>query len=101
MVLRPGVPSERLGHARWHEQGYPAGKAGEDIRLARGVFALCDVYDLLINERPYKLACTPSAALAEIEAVFGPLSPLLPDSLQTTREACQRCFGMLLLWPCC
>lgn len=58
-------------HERWNGQGYPAGKAGEDISLAGRVFALCDVYDALTSERPYKAAWTPRAALAEITAQAG------------------------------
>lgn len=34
-------------------------------------FALCDVYDALTSERPYKVAWTRAAALAEIEAQAG------------------------------
>lgn len=58
-------------HERWDGQGYPAGKAGHEISLAGRLFALCDVYDALISERPYKAAWTHEAALAEIEAQAG------------------------------
>ncbi|MBB6015147.1 HD-GYP domain-containing protein [Deinococcus radiopugnans] len=58
-------------HERWDGQGYPAGKAGQAISLAGRLFALCDVYDALTSERPYKVAWTSQAALAEIEAQAG------------------------------
>lgn len=58
-------------HERWDGQGYPAGKAGHEISLAGRLFALCDVYDALISERPYKAAWTHEAALAEITAQAG------------------------------
>lgn len=58
-------------HERWNGQGYPASKAGEEISLAGRLFALCDVYDALTSERPYKAAWTPRAALAEITAQAG------------------------------
>lgn len=58
-------------HERWNGHGYPAGKVGNTISLAGRVFALCDVYDALTSERPYKAAWTPGAALAEIEAQAG------------------------------
>ena len=58
-------------HERWNGQGYPAGKAGHEISLAGQLFALCDVYDALISERPYKAAWTHQAALVEITAQAG------------------------------
>ncbi len=58
-------------HERWDGLGYPAGKAGCQISLAGRVLALCDVYDALISDRPYKKAWTPQEALAEIGAQAG------------------------------
>ncbi|GGO29442.1 HD-GYP domain-containing protein [Deinococcus humi] len=58
-------------HERWDGQGYPADKAGHEISLAGRLFALCDVYNALTSERPYKAAWSPRAALAEIEAQAG------------------------------
>ncbi|GGL79717.1 hypothetical protein GCM10010840_17010 [Deinococcus aerolatus] len=58
-------------HERWDGRGYPAGKSGGEISLAGRLFALCDVYDALTNERPYKAAWTSKAALSEIEAQAG------------------------------
>ncbi|CAM4094822.1 HD-GYP domain-containing protein [Deinococcus marmoris] len=58
-------------HERWDGQGYPAGKGGNEISLEGRVFALCDVYEALVSERPYKVAWTHEAALAEIGAQAG------------------------------
>ncbi|OLV15459.1 Response regulator [Deinococcus marmoris] len=58
-------------HERWNGQGYPAGKAGSEISLSGRLFALCDVYDALTSQRPYKAAWTRRAALAEIEGQAG------------------------------
>lgn len=58
-------------HERWNGQGYPSGKAGDAIGLEGRIFALCDVYDALTSERPYKAAWTREDALAEIEVQAG------------------------------
>jgi putative two-component system response regulator len=47
--------------ARWHHErvdgfGYPDGLKGDEIPLAAKIVAVADVYDALVNERPYKKA---------------------------------------------
>ena len=66
-------PALRLsGHwERWDGDGYPDGLAGRDIPLNARIFAVCDVYDALISERPYKRAWTHEDAAAEIEQQSG------------------------------
>ena len=61
----------RHHHERWAGGGYPFGLVGETIpRLAR-IFAVCDVYDALTSERPYKAAWSPEAARTELRAQAG------------------------------
>lgn len=61
----------RHHHERWDGTGYPDGLAGTDIPLAARIFAVCDVYDALLSERPYKRAWTPEEATLEIQAQAG------------------------------
>lgn len=47
--------------ARWHHErfdgnGYPDGLRGDQIPLSARIVALADVYDALVNDRPYKKA---------------------------------------------
>jgi putative two-component system response regulator len=58
-------------HERWDGSGYPNGLAGEEIPLAGRIAAVCDVYDALISERPYKRAWPADEAVAEIERSSG------------------------------
>ena len=45
-------------HEKWDGSGYPNGLAGEDIPLLGRMMALGDVYDALVEPRPYKGAFT-------------------------------------------
>jgi len=58
-------------HERWNGEGYPAGLRGEDIPLAGRVVAVCDVFDALTHERPYKAAWTVGEAVGELRAQRG------------------------------
>ncbi|WP_407569057.1 HD domain-containing phosphohydrolase [Deinococcus altitudinis] len=72
----PGLPQDLLDiirshHERWDGSGYPDGLSGTDIPLGARIFAVCDVYDALISERPYKHAWSPEEAVSEIERESG------------------------------
>lgn len=43
-------------HERWDGLGYPDGIKGENIPLAGRITSICDVFDALLSERPYKAA---------------------------------------------
>ncbi|WP_407540822.1 HD domain-containing phosphohydrolase [Deinococcus radiomollis] len=72
----PGVPQNTLSvirshHERWDGTGYPDRLTRTDIPLAARIFAVCDVYDALISDRPYKTAWSHEDACAEIERQAG------------------------------
>jgi CHASE2 domain-containing sensor protein len=58
-------------HERWDGTGYPAGLAGEEIPLAGRICAICDVFDALVSNRPYKTAWPVEEALEEIRQQGG------------------------------
>ncbi len=53
-------------HERWDGTGYPQGLKGEQIPLSARVFAIVDVWDALLSDRPYRKVWTKEKALAHI-----------------------------------
>ncbi len=64
--LRPAAKIVLAHHERWDGGGYPRRLKEENIPLGARVFALCDTYDAIISDRPYRRGQSPDAALAEI-----------------------------------
>lgn len=58
-------------HEKWDGSGYPNRLQGEQIPLSARIVALCDVYDALRMERPYKSAWPVERALAHIHEQSG------------------------------
>ncbi|WP_407571618.1 HD domain-containing phosphohydrolase [Deinococcus altitudinis] len=67
-LSRAAMDVIRHHHERWDGTGYPDRLAGSAIPLLARIFAVCDVYDALTSERPYKQAWTHEAALSELRA---------------------------------
>ena len=53
-VMRMAEEIARTHHERWDGTGYPGGLAGEAIPLVGRICAVCDVFDALLSDRPYK-----------------------------------------------
>jgi putative two-component system response regulator len=62
-------------HERWDGSGYPYGLSGTDIPLSARIVAICDVYDALRSERPYKDSYSHQAALATMRNGDGRTMP--------------------------
>lgn len=54
-------------HERWDGTGYPEGLCREEIPLPGRIAAICDVFDALTSERPYKIAWDEDQAFSEVE----------------------------------
>ncbi|MFZ1042508.1 MAG: HD domain-containing phosphohydrolase [Anaerolineales bacterium] len=60
-------------HERWDGSGYPEGLSGEQIPFAARIFAVVDVWDALISDRPYHQAWTEEQAINYIRDQSGKL----------------------------
>ena len=56
----------RHHHERYDGKGYPDSLAGEQISLLARMGAICDVYDAVTSDRPYKKAWDPAHALSQM-----------------------------------
>jgi HD-GYP domain-containing protein (c-di-GMP phosphodiesterase class II)/HAMP domain-containing protein/sensor domain CHASE-containing protein len=61
----------RSAHERWDGAGYPDGLVGEDIPLAARILLVCDAYDAMTTDRPYRRALPIETALNELSANAG------------------------------
>ena len=57
--LRHLAPALRAEHERWDGRGYPDGLAGEEIPIASRITLVCDAYDAMTTDRPYREALDP------------------------------------------
>jgi HD-GYP domain-containing protein (c-di-GMP phosphodiesterase class II) len=56
----------RSCHERWDGKGYPDGLKGEDIPLPARVVFVCDAYNAMTTNRPYRAALPPEQAISEL-----------------------------------
>jgi HD-GYP domain-containing protein (c-di-GMP phosphodiesterase class II) len=58
-------------HEKWDGSGYPRGLKGDEIPFVGRITAICDVFDALISNRPYKGPWALDEALDEIKSQSG------------------------------
>lgn len=61
----------RQHHERWDGNGYPEGLKGEEIDQKSRIATLLDVFDALLNERPYKPAWSVEKVVNTLEEESG------------------------------
>jgi two-component system, cell cycle response regulator len=70
-ALRPVARLVRSSHERWDGGGYPDGLAQEEIPLGARIVAVCDAFDAMTTDRPYRRRVSDAAALAELRGNAG------------------------------
>jgi two-component system cell cycle response regulator len=70
-ALGPVAKLVRASHERWDGDGYPDGTAGEEIALGARIVAVCDAFDAMRANRPYRAARSAADAVAELRRCAG------------------------------
>ena len=71
----------RCHHERWDGRGYPDGLAGEGIPIGARIFSVCDTFDAMTSDRPYRRALPFDYAVEEIERCGGTqFDPVVVDA---------------------
>jgi prepilin-type N-terminal cleavage/methylation domain-containing protein len=65
------IPIVLYHHERYDGSGYPKGLAGEEIPLNARIFAVADVYDALISDRPYRAGLSKEQVLLYLREKAG------------------------------
>lgn len=58
--LLPALDIPYCHHEKWDGSGYPRGLKGEEIPFAARIFAVADVWDALVSDRPYRKGIEPA-----------------------------------------
>jgi PAS domain S-box-containing protein/putative nucleotidyltransferase with HDIG domain len=71
--LKPALEIPYCHHERWDGSGYPRGLKAEEIPLGARIFAVIDVWDALLSDRPYRQAWPRERVLQYISDESGKL----------------------------
>lgn len=79
--LRPALDIPYCHHEKWDGTGYPRRLKGEEIPLAARIFAVADVWDALLSNRPYRPKWGEERAIEHIRQCSGThFDPIIVDS---------------------
>lgn len=86
--LQPALEIPYCHHEKWDGSGYPQGLREEEIPLSARIFALADVWDALVSDRPYRKGWTVERVIEHIRDQAGrhfdpALVPIFLEQVQT------------------
>jgi diguanylate cyclase (GGDEF)-like protein len=70
-ALRPVAALVRSSHERWDGTGYPDHLRAQEIPLGARIVAVCDAFDAMIANRPYRAGMEANLALDELARCAG------------------------------
>jgi diguanylate cyclase (GGDEF)-like protein len=75
----------RSSHERFDGGGYPDQLGGDAIPIGSRIVCVCDAFDAMTTDRPYRRAMTPNDALAELKRCSGSqFDPQVVEAFQAT-----------------
>lgn len=83
MLLESGVDNQRVldvarhHHERMDGKGYPDCLVADKISLIARMSAVCDVYDAVTSDRPYKAGWDPAESVSKMAAWEGHFDPMV------------------------
>jgi len=90
-ALQPVARIVRASHERWDGNGYPDQVSGPQIPLGARVVAVCDAYDAMISDRPYRESIGPERAVQELRRCAG--TQFDPDVVDAACDLLQEAAG--------
>jgi diguanylate cyclase (GGDEF)-like protein len=80
-ALRPVARLVRSSHERWDGSGYPDRLSGSEIPLGARVVAVCDAFDAMTSQRPYRASVSETDAIEELRRCAGTqFDPIVVDA---------------------
>ena len=70
-ALEPVAELVRSSHERWDGDGYPDGLESSQIPLGARIIFVCDAYEAMTEQRPYRRSYTPEQAVEELRRCAG------------------------------
>jgi diguanylate cyclase (GGDEF)-like protein/putative nucleotidyltransferase with HDIG domain len=70
-ALAPLAAAVRASHERWDGHGYPDGLRGEQIPITARIVSVCDAFEAMTEDRPYREPKSLAAALEELQQCAG------------------------------
>jgi two-component system, cell cycle response regulator len=90
-ALAPVGRIVRATHERWDGRGYPDGLGGDAIPLGARIISVCDAYDAMTTDRPYRRAMPAELAIAELRASAGTqFDPVVVETFVSTLRSPRR-----------
>jgi response regulator RpfG family c-di-GMP phosphodiesterase len=78
--LEASIPAIKYHHERIDGRGYPDGLSGNDIPIEARVISVCDTWDAMRTDRPYRKALSKEFSLAELKKASG--TQLCPEVIK-------------------
>jgi HD-GYP domain-containing protein (c-di-GMP phosphodiesterase class II) len=73
LFLQPAAEIVLCHHENWDGSGYPRGLKGKTIPLMARIVSLCNVWDALLSDQPYRKAWSQGDTRSYIEGAAGKL----------------------------